>query len=149
MTKIRAELSKKNPLYIDKHAFLSAYHFALQYLSWKQQYTEAIGQAIKAVDYDDMPHGMSTGDPTPRIAMRSSILRSNIDLIENTALFAGQDLAEFILYAVTNEGTTYNYLSAGRCPLGKIPCGRNQYYQMRRLFYYLLSKRMEERNIKD
>ena len=149
MTKIRAELSKKNPLYIDKHAFLSAYHFALQYPDWKRQYTEAIGQAIKAVDYDDMPHGTSTGDPTPRIAMRSSILRSNLNLIENTALLAGQDLAEFILYAVTNEGTTYNYLSGGRCPLGKIPCGRNQYYQMRRLFYYLLSKRMEERSIKD
>jgi hypothetical protein len=79
--------------------------------------------------------------------MRSSILRSNIDLIENTALLAGQELAEFILYAVTNEGTTYNYLGGGRCPLGKIPCGRNQYYQMRRLFYYLLSKRMEERNV--
>ena len=80
MTKIRAELSKKNPLYVDKHAFLSAYHFALQYPDWKRQYVEAIGQAIKAVDYDDMPHGTSTGDPTPRIAMRSSILRSNIDL---------------------------------------------------------------------
>ena len=149
MTKIRAELSKKNPLYVDKHAFLSAYHFALQYPDWKRQYVETIGQAIKAVDYDDMPHGMSTGDPTPRIAMRSSILRSNIDLIENTALLAGQDLAEFILYAVTNEGTTYNCRSGGRCRLGKIPCGGNQEYQMRRVFYYLLSKRMEERNIKD
>jgi hypothetical protein len=149
MTKIRAELSKKNPLYVDKHAFLSAYHFALQYLDWKRQYADAIGSATRAIDYNDMPHGTGTSDPTARIAMRASILRGNIDLIENTALLAGQEIAEFILYAVTNEGTTYNYLSSGRCPLGKIPCGRNQYYQMRRLFYYLLSKRMEERNIKD
>lgn len=149
MTKIRAELSKKNPLYVDKHAFLSAYHFALQYLDWKRQYADAIGSATKAIDYNDMPHGTGTSDPTARIAMRASILRGNIDLIENTALLAGQEIAEYILYAVTHEGTTYKYLSGERCPLGaKIPCGKNQYYQMRRLFYYLLSKRMEESNVK-
>lgn len=149
MTKIRAELSKKNPLYIDKHAFLSAYHFALQYPEWKRQYADAIGSAVKAVDYNDMPHGTGTGDPTARIAMRSSILRSNIDLIERTALTAGQDLAEYLLYAVTNEGVTFNYLHSERCPLGKILCERTKYYQMRRLFYYLLSKRLEERAITD
>lgn len=149
MTKIRAELSKKNPLYIDKHAFLSAYHFALQYPEWKRQYADAIGSAVKAVDYNDMPHGTGTGDPTARIAMRSSILRSNIDLIECTALTAGQDLAEYLLYAVTNEGVTFNYLHSERCPLGKILCERTKYYQMRRLFYYLLSKRLEERAITD
>lgn len=150
MTKIRAELSKKNPLYVEKHAFLSAYHFALQYPDWKRQYSDAIGSAVKAVDYDDMPHGNGTGDPTSRIAMRSSVLRSNLDLIESTALIAGEDIAEYILYAVTTEGVTYKYLRFGKCKeLKPIPCNKNEYYQRRRLFYYLLSKRMEERNNKD
>lgn len=148
MTQIRTELSKNSQLYIDKYAFRTAYYFALQYPSWKQQYAKTVGQAIKAVDYDDMPHGTSTGDPTPRIAMRASILRANIDLIERTALIAGRDLAEYILYAVTHEGTTYNYLRGERCQIGRIPCGRNQYYQMRRLFYYLLSQSLEEMNSK-
>lgn len=149
MTKMRAELSKKNPLYIDKHAFLSAYHFALQYPEWKRQYVESVGAAVKAIDYNDMPHGNGVGDPTARIAMRSSILSSNIEMIESVALTAGRDMAEYVLYAVTHEGVTYNYLRLGRCKeLGKIPCGRNQYYQMRRLFYYLLSQRMEEASIK-
>lgn len=147
MTKIRAELSKKNPLYIDRHAFLSAYHFALQYPEWKVQYADMIGGAIRGLDYNDMPKGSSTGDPTARLAMRTSILRSNIDLIERTALIAGENLVEFILYAVTNEGVTYKYLTGGRCKLGRIPCGKNEYYQRRRMFYYLLSKRMEERNV--
>lgn len=147
MTKIRAELSKNNPWYIDKYAFRTAYYFALQYTSWKLQYADTIGSAIKAVDTDGMPHGSETGDPTSRIAMRSSVLRSNIDLIESTALIAGEELTEFILYAVTNEGVTYKYLTGGRCKLGRIPCGRNEYYQRRRMFYYLLSKRMEERNV--
>lgn len=147
MTKIRAELSKSNPLCVDKHAFLSAYHFALQYPEWKRQYADTIGSSVKAVDPDGMPHGSETGDPTPRIAMRASVLRSNIDLIENTSLIAGESIAEYILYAVTNEGVTYRYLAGERCKLGRIPCGRNEYYQRRRLFYYLLSKRMEERNV--
>ena len=148
MTQIRSELSKTNPLYIDKYAFRTAYYFALQYPKWKRQYAEYMGAAVKAVDYDDMPRGSGTGDPTSRIAMRSSILRGNIDLVECTALIAGRDLAEYLLYAVTNEGITYNYLQSGRFKLGRIPCGRNQYYQMRRLFYYLLSQKLEEMNVK-
>lgn len=148
MTQIRTELSKNNPLYIDKFAFRTAYYFALQYPKWKRQYAESIGSVIKAVDYNDSPKGTGTGDPTARIAMRTSILHSNIELIECTALMAGRDMAEYILYAVTNEGITYNYLRGGRCKLGRIPCGRNQYYQMRRLFYYLLSQKLEEMNVK-
>ena len=149
MTKVRPELSKKNELYIDKHAFYMAYHFALQYPEWKRQYAELIGAPVKAVDYKDSPHGTGMGDPTSRIAMRTSILRSNIEVIESTALIAGRDLAEFLLYAVTTEGVTFNYLRTGRCPLGVISCERTKYYQMRRLFYYLLSKRIEERSITD
>ena len=146
---MRPELSKKNELYIDKHAFYMAYHFALQYPEWKRQYAELIGAPVKAVDYKDSPHGTGMGDPTSRIAMRTSILRSNIEVIESTALIAGRDLAEFLLYAVTTEGVTFNYLRTGRCPLGVIPCERTKYYQMRRLFYYLLSKRIEERSVTD
>lgn len=143
MTQIRPKLSKKNPMYIDKHAFYSAYHFALQYPEWKRQYAELIGGAVKAVDYNDMPHGTGVGDPTARIAMRSSILRSNIDLIERTALIAGRDLAEFLLIGVTVEGETFQHLNL----VHRMPCGRSKYYQMRRLFYYLLNKALEERGL--
>lgn len=149
MTRVRPELSKRNELYIDKHAFYTAYHFALQYPEWKRQYSELIGGAVKAVDYKDSPRSSETGDPTACIAMRSSILRGNIELVESTALIAGRDLAEYLLFAVTNESVTYKYLSSGRVKeLGAIPCGRNQYYNMRRLFYYLLSKKLEEANVK-
>lgn len=149
MTRIRSELSKKNPLYIDKYAFRTAYYFALQYPEWKKQYAEIIGNAVHAVDYNDMPHGSGTGDPTARLAIRSSVLRGNISLIESTAIIAGRDMADYLLYGVTNEGVTYNYLRQGRNEsLGIIPCGKNQYYQMRRLFYYLLSQKLEEASIK-
>lgn len=145
MTKIRAELSKKNPLYVEKHAFWTAYHFAMQYPEWKREYADMLGLATKAVDYDDMPHATGTGDPTARLAIRASVLHGNISMIESTAIIAGRDMADYLLYGVTNEGVTYNYLRQGRCKeLGVIPCGKNTYYQMRRLFYYLLSQKIEE-----
>ena len=144
MTTIRPELSKNNALYIDKHAFYSAYHFALQYPQWKQQYAELIGSASKAVDYNGMSHGSSVGDPTARIAIRSSIVRSNIELIERTALTAGRDLAEYLLIGVTQEGVTFDTLTLRHA----MPCGRTKYYNMRRMFYYLLSQALEERGLK-
>ncbi len=148
MAKVR-ELSEKNPLYISKHAFCVAYHFALQYNDWKKEYADMVGSAIRAVDYDDMPHGSGTGDPTARLAIRASAHYWNVRLIESTAITAGRDLADYLLYGVTHEGVTYNYLRQGRYKeLGPIPCGKNTYYQMRRLFYFLLSQKLEDASIK-
>ena len=145
MTQIRPELTKKNELYISKHAFYSVYHFALQYDDWRQQYADMIGSAQKGIDYNGMPGGSSIGDPTARIAMRSSVLGSNIRLIEHTVLTAGRDLYEWLLIGVTQEGVTYKYLREKK----KIPCGKNEYYRIRRLFYYLLSQAIEERGLVD
>lgn len=143
MTKIRAELSKKNPLYIDKHAFYMVYHFVLQYPEWKTEYSYLISSSVKGIDYDDMPHGNNVGDPTAMTAIKTSALKSKIELIEHTAMIAGRESWQHLLYGVTNE-VTYEYLRHGRNEkLGRIPCGRNQYYQMRRLFYYLVYQRME------
>ncbi len=146
--RVRPELSKKNSLYISKHAFYTAYHFALQYPEWKGMYAEMIGQAQKAVDYDDMPKGNSTGDPTSRIAMRTYILGNRIRTVESIAQIAGQDMWEYLLFGVTHDGVTFNYLKSPRSPLGIIPCERGKYYQMRRLFYYLLSQRLEDAELK-
>lgn len=148
MSKVRAEVSKKNPLYIDKHSFYTAYHYALQYPEWKKKYAELIGSAQKALDYDDMPHGNSVGDPTSRIATRTYVLRNKITTVESIAQIAGKDLWEHLLYGVTHDGVTFDYLHSGRCPLGKLLCERTKYYKMRRLFYYLLSQRIEETGLK-
>ena len=146
--KLRPELSKKNPLYISKHEFYTAYHYALQYPEWKAKYAEMIGSASKALDYDDMPHGNSVGDPTSRIAMRTYRLKDKIYMVESTARIAGQDLWEHLLYGVTHEGVTFNFLHSDRCPLGKLMCERTKYYDMRRLFYYLLSQRLDDMELK-
>lgn len=148
MTQIRTELSKKNPLYISKHKFYTALHYAYQYPEWKESYAEMIGQAQKALDYDDMPHGNGTGDPTSRIAMRTYKLKGKIDAVESAAKIAGQEVWEHLLYGVTHEGITFNFLHSERCPLGKMPCEKNTYYKKRRLFYFLLSQKIDDMEVK-
>jgi len=139
MPRIRSELSKKNEYWISKHAFYTAYHYALQYNDWKNEY-EAVTGGLRAVNYDGMPHSSSVSNPTETAGMRGAELHSKMRVIEALAEQAEPTLSQYILKAVTNEDITYEYL---RMKL-HIPCGHNEYYKARRRFYYLLSKHLEE-----
>lgn len=139
MPKIRSTLSKKNEYYISPHAFYAAYHQAMRYTEWLEEYEAIASATIKAVDYEhDGGSGSYTGDPTSSLGAKLARISKNLDAIRWAAKEAGEDLYTYILYAVTNEGVTYKYLRTK-----KIPCSRNEFYQRRRKFYYLLSKRME------
>ena len=138
LTSVRAELSQKNEFWISKHAFYTAYHYALQYGEWRDEY-ERISGGVRAVNYDGMPHSSNVGNPTEAAAIRAAELSAKMKLIERLAQRADADIWKYILKAVTNEGVTYDYL---RGIMG-IPCGHNQYYRARRRFYYLLSKHLE------
>lgn len=141
MTKIRAKLSSKNKYYISKHAFYTAYHYALQYPEWLGAYEKAMTSSLRAIDYEkDNTGGSFEGDATARIGMKISMYKSRLDLINSIAVIAGEDLSDYILQAVTQEGVTYNYLRSR-----KMPCGKNEFYLRRRKFYYLLSKALEEK----
>lgn len=138
MTTVRAELSKNNEFWISKHAFYTAYHYALQYNEWRDEYERVTG-GVRAVNYDGMPHGSTVGNPTESAGLRGAELSAKMRLIERIAEQADADIWKYILKAVTNEGVTYEYL---RGIMG-IPCGHNQYYKARRRFYYLLSQQLE------
>ena len=143
MTKIRAKLSTKNKYYISKHAFYTAYHFALQYPEWKDRYDELLSSSLRAIDYEkDNTGGSFEGDATARIGIKISAYKGNLDLINRIAVIAGDDLSAYILQAVTQEGVTYNYLRQRG-----MPCGKNEFYLRRRRFYYLLSKALGEKEI--
>ncbi len=136
MGKVRAELSKKNIYYISKHAFYTAYHYALQYTDWKQEY-DALANSLRSGE--GMPGKSSkVGNPTENVGIKRAELKSKLDLIENTAIEADHELAQYILLGAINSGNTYNYLKA----IHNIPCGQRKYYESRRRFYYLLSKKI-------
>lgn len=136
-TKYRAEISKKNKYWISKHRFYELSHYCMQYNEWKDEYKTLESQSPKGVNYDGMPHGTDVGNPTESIGMRMVELRNKMETIEKTAEETDPILAKYILKAVTNEDVTFNYLKQ----FMDMPCEKDMYYDRRRKFYWLMSKR--------
>ncbi len=137
MGKIRAEHSKAGEYYVSKHAFYAAYHYAMQYREWKEEY-DALSDSLKG--NGGMPCGGSMpGKPTERTGIKRAELSTKMDLIERTAREADEALARYILIGVTEENATYQALKR----IYNIPCGQTMYYNRRRRFYWLLAKKLK------
>ena len=123
---------------ISKHRFYELYHYCLQYNEWKDELKYAT-DSVKSIQISDMPNGKGmSGDPTSNLAIRRAMLSSKIDLIESTAKEADAALWSYIVKDVTNEDISYTYLRQ----IMNIPCGKNYYYDKRRKFFFLLSKKV-------
>ena len=127
-------LKKKYGLPLTRYREL--YYHCLQYPAWKVELDNIT--EIKAVTIDGMPHGTQTSDPVSELAIRRERLRDKISLIERTAKEAGGDIHEAILIASTT-GATFDQLKKR----GVLFAERDCFYQRRRMFYWLLDKRME------
>ena len=138
MTKIRPEI-KRGEWKLSKHAFYTAYHYALQYPEWKDMYYSIVD--LSSSGNDGMPHASGVSNPTESKGLKALGLSEKIKMIEDTAKEAGEDLYPWLLKGVTNEGITYNYLRM----IMRIPCGKNQYYDKRRKFYALLCDKIGAR----
>lgn len=129
------EMPKKRDLKLSDHNISRAKYnelkyFCMQYAEKKRELSGSYG--IRAVENDGMPHGMSTGRPTEQNAIRNTMLRADIELIEQTAIEADPGLYKFIIENVT-EGNPYEYMN--------VPAGRKQFYEARRYFFYLLAQK--------
>jgi len=135
MPNVRSTSMKKYN--ISPHRFMELYHFCLQYNEWKDELAYKC-DGVKSIQISDMPGAHSNSDTTNDIAIRRAALSEKGELIEKTAMEADADIHKYILKAVTNEGITYNYLHT----VMGIPCGKDMYYDRRRRFYWLLSKKI-------
>lgn len=59
-------------------------------------------------------------------------------VIEQTAIEADPELYTWILEGVIHDYATYRYLRDAK----QIPCGKDMYYDRRRKFYWLLSRKI-------
>lgn len=134
-TLIRAELSKSNKYWIDKHRHYELKHFCLQYPDWKKQYDLLGIPKITSSMLENLPTSNIPSDPTASFAINKSFYASRIELIEKTAMEADKYLYSYILKAVT-EGLSYTYLKTKM----KIPCGKDMYYDRYRKFFWLLNE---------
>ena len=122
---------------ISKHRFAELYHFCLQYHEWKDELkytTDNVG----SIEITDMPSSHSNESGVEKLAIRRAQLEAKCKLIEQTVIETDSEINQYILRAVTTEYVTYNYLYT----VMGIPCSRNTYYDRRRKFYYLLSKKI-------
>lgn len=123
---------------LDKHEYLTAKHYALRYRKWKDEY-KALEDSSRAIRYDvDRVQTSNNFDPVSANAERRAELDKRIHLIEDTARETDGQLFKWILQGVTDEYATFKYLSSVK----HIPCGRRQYYERRRRFFYLLSQKL-------
>lgn len=132
-TKIRAELSDKNPYYISKHRYYELKHFCLQYKEWESILSKPISATARAVSEDYIYTG-ETADPTFRIAYERLEASRKVDVVRKAAMLADNYLANYILRSVT-EGLSYTYLST----VLSIPCGKDMFYDRYRKFFWILS----------
>lgn len=64
------------------------------------------------------------------------------DVAREAAYTADKDIAEYILLSI-KENLSYEGIEYSE-QLGRIPCGRTDFYGYRRLFYHLLNKKIIE-----
>jgi hypothetical protein len=135
-TNIRNDISSKNPYYLTKHEYLMCRHFALQYPEWKARKREIESRVSYGFKIDMIQE--SHVDTTVEILYDlAKTYSSRIDMIEQVAKIAGEDIWEFVLLGVTTE-RSYECL---RTTYG-IPCCKDVYYRMYRKFYWLLNRQI-------
>ena len=130
-TTIRPELSEKNEYYLSKHRYYELKHFCLQYPEWKKKYVNYTGyrNTDRSVSYSKSGYG----DPTAQTAIERLLYFRKMEMVEQAAMAADPELAQYILKAVT-EGFGYPYLKARL----NIPCCKSTYYTSYRKFFVLL-----------
>lgn len=133
-TVIRNEISKKNKWYIGKHRFLELKHFCLQYPEWKEEYNR-LYSPLRGYRSDLERMDNALPDPTGEVAIRRAKLFKQMKMVEQAAIEADPELADYILLAVTN-GVSWEFLEMRQ----EIPCCRQTYYDRYRKFFWCLSK---------
>ena len=110
----------------------------LQYICW--QYTDMIEEmdalTTTSPNMDGQPRGSETSDPTHDAAVRRERLATRVYAIQRCARVAGGPNAGGLLMGVTTRGSNFEMLQMK----GVVFCGRRQYYEMRRHFFWLLSQ---------
>lgn len=130
MEKIKKRDMKLSDYNISRAKYNELKYFCMQYEEKKQELHKSYG--LGAVVNDGMPKGNLPGSPTERAAIRNVMLQSDIELIEQTALEADGEIYQWLMKNVT-EGIPYEWLN--------VPVGRRQFYETRRYFFFLLSKK--------
>lgn len=119
---------KLSDYHISRARYNELKYFCMQYYEKKQRLAHAY--ELNSMKNDGQPRGNSVGNPTEKKALDNIKLQKEIELIEQTAKEADEEISKWLLMNVT-EGIAYEYMNA--------PISRTKFYDTRRYFFYLLS----------
>lgn len=108
-----------------------AYAYALMYYEWEAEYHALGGISQKDIDKDV---GQSS---TESAGIRREDLFRKMELIDQTLIETDPQLYKWLKIAILNRGVSYEVMLAKG-----MPCSDKVFYDRRRKFYYLLSKRI-------
>lgn len=115
---------------ISLNRFRELKYFCLQYDDKKHELNSLT--FISAQLSDGQPHaGGGVSDMTAKKAIKAAELKKDIELIEKCAAEADNTIYRYIIANVT-KGLAYEHLG--------VPMGKNQFYEKRRKFFWLLNK---------
>lgn len=135
MSKVRPGLSQNNPNWISRHRYYELKHFCLQYYVWKSQYNDiTISLRSKPTDSSAVVKS-EVSNPTEDLALARLRYKERMELIEHTAEETDPIIGRYIFVGVT-EGVSYEIINRRE----SIPCGKNEYYNLYRRFFWLLDK---------
>ena len=124
----------KDKYKISGYRFRELYYFCLQYEEWRAAINDI--QPIKGISYSGVPSSGVPGNRTMHAAIESAEYARKCAAVEAAARAADPELYEYIMYAVTHDNVTFNFLKNQK----NIPCERDRYYNSRRKFYFHLDK---------
>ena len=137
MSKYRA-LSRKNKYYIPKEDYLTAIHYSLRYPIWRQE-IDAIADTAKAIRYDkDNVQSSGDFDATFEAAVKltESAIAKKLKLIDDTISQVSKGMDNWLRLGVC-YGLTFDQLKNKG-----MPCERDMFYEIRRHYYFELSKQI-------
>lgn len=128
MERTRRRQMKLSDYNITRAKYNELKYFCMQYNEKKRELHKGYG--LGNVINDGMPKGNIPGNPVESTAIRNTMLQSDIEMIEQTAVEADSEIYQWIIKNVT-EGLPYEYMD--------VPINRTDFYSIRKYFFYLLS----------
>ena len=126
--------SEKSKYYVPKETFLTVVHYCKQYPLWVDELS-IVPDMNKAIDYArDRVQTSPSADQVENIAIRRAEIDRKRKQLEDTAHEVADDLSPWVIRGVCYDLPYYYLKTQG------IPCGKDKYYDLRREFYWRMSK---------